>query len=195
MWKRAFIVLLSLNILVFVLGILWLNSFPRASTTPPTAVAGTQDKTANVQIAIGQDAINTYLEYALSEQTDVKQFLSYARVQFGSNWDANVGIILADRVVPFTMEFTPTVVSGNLDLQVKSASIGDIPVPVSLLFLVLKRAPWPYWITPDAESSTIDVNFTQRTPHPYGIQILNYSPQTDLLTLNVSIVPKTVLKP
>ncbi len=192
MWKRAFIVLLSLNLVVFVFVIAWLNTFPRTQPAPNTDASVTQ-KAANVQLAVGQDAINTYLEYALTEEPDVKQIFSYARVGFSNTWDCDVGIKLTDRVVPFQLTFDPNVQSGNLDLKIESASIGGIPVPTSLLMLVLKHAPWPYWISLNTDNEAIDVNFTKRTPKPYGVQILNYSPQTKLLTLVVSIVPKQAL--
>ncbi len=194
MWKRAFIVLVSINLVVFVFGAVWLNSFPRFAPTPSSQIS-ILGKPTNVQLAIGQDAINTYLEYALTEQPDLRQIFSYARVQFDTTWDCDVGINLADRVVPFQLTFQPSIVAGNLDLQVVNASIGDIPIPTSLLLLVLKHAPWPYWITLDISQQAIDVNFSKRIPHPYGVQVLGYSSQTKLLTLMVSIVPKSVIRP
>jgi uncharacterized protein YpmS len=189
MWKRAFIVLLSINLVICVFFVAWLNTFPRAATVPK-ADAGLMGKAANVQLSVGEDAINTYLQYALSEQPDVKQIFSYARVGFSDTWDCDVGIKLTDRVVPFHLTLAPHVQSGNVELQIENAAIGGIPVPTSLLMLVLKHAPWPNWIALDLQNQAIDVNFTKRTPHPYGVKILRYAPDTRLLTMMISIVPK-----
>lgn len=192
MWKRAFIVLLSVNLVLSVFVIAWLNILPRSASVPK-ADAGLTGKAANVQLAVGEDAINTYLQYALTEQPDLQQFLSYARVGFSDTWDCDVGIRLTDRVVPFHLTLSPSVQSGNVDLKIDSAQMGGIPIPTSLLTLVLKHVPWPYWISLDAQNEAIDVNFTKRIPHPYGVKILNYSPDTKLLTMMVSIVPKPAL--
>lgn len=194
MWKRAFVILVSINLLVFAVGVAWLTSFPRASESPqPPAPIAVSPGSANVQLSIGQDAINTYLQYALSEQLDVQRVLSYAEVDFSNVWDCDLGIKLADRVVPFQLEFTPIIQNGNLDLQVTSASMGDLPIPVSLLFLVLRHLAWPNWIQLDPNGHLIDLNFTDRPQRPYGIHIDSYSPQTELLTLTVTIVPKAIL--
>lgn len=192
MWKKAFILLLLLNLAVVFGGIVWLNSLVRQTptSTSQSAVSGVP---ATVQLAVGQDAINTYLEYFLSEQADMSKVLSYARVRFGTNWQGDLGIKLVDRVVDFNIVFVPHIQGGNLDLQVTNANMGQIPLPPSLLFLVFRRLPWPSWITVDASNDTLNVNLTQRPQHPYGIQVLSYSPQTRLLTLLVSIVPKAVL--
>jgi uncharacterized protein YpmS len=192
MWKRAFIVLLSINLVIAVFAIAWLNTFPKSATVPK-ANTDLTEKAANVQLAIGEDAINTYLEYALAEQPDVKQIFSYARVGLSNTWDCDVGIKLTDRVVPFHLTLSPNVQAGNVALQIDSAAIGGIPVPTSLLMLVLKHAPWPYWISLDLDHQAIDVDFTKRTPHPYGVKILGYSPTTKLLTLMISIVPKSAV--
>ena len=192
MWKRAFIVLLSVNLVLLVFGVVWLNSFPRNTPIPKSQVS-LPGKSANIQLAIGQDAINTYLEYALSEQPDIKQIFSYARVGFDTNWACDVGIRLSDRIVPFHLTLQPSVSAGNLDLQIVNASIGDVPIPTSVLLLVLKHAPWPDWIALDIPNEAIDVNFTKRPPHPYGVQIVDYSLKTKLLTMVVSIIPKSVM--
>lgn len=192
MWKRAFIVLLSINLVLLVFGLVLLNSFPHGAPVPKSQISA-QGKPANVQLAIGEEAINTYLEYALTEQPDIKQIFSYARVGFDSSWGCDVGIRLSDRIVPFHLTLQPFVSSGNLDLRIVNASIGDIPIPTSMLLLVLKHAPWPSWISLDIPNEAIDVNFTKRPPHPYGVKILDYSQQTKLLTMVVSIVPKSVM--
>jgi len=192
MWKKSFIVLLLINLLIVLGGLAWLNSFPRQAPAPgtPAAVDGVP---ATVQLSVGQDAINTYLEYFLSEQADMSRVLSYARVNFDSNWEGELGIKLVDRVVAFNIVFVPVIDHGNIDLRVESATMGQIPLPPSLLFLVFRRLPWPNWITVDAQNNTLDVNLTKRPQRPYGIEVMSYSSQTRLLTLLVSIVPKATL--
>lgn len=195
MWKKAFVALLSINLMIIVGFTLWWGSLPRASNVDQkVAKLASQDKTATVQLAVGEDAINAYLEYAVGEQKDVGRVLSYARVHFDTDWDVQVGIKLSDRVIPCDIVMSPTVNNGDLYLQVKSATMGEIPVPPSALFFVLRHAPWPSWITVDPDHSTLNLLFTKRPQNPYGIEILDYSQQTKLVTLRITIVPKSLLK-
>jgi uncharacterized protein YpmS len=194
MWKKAFVALLSLNLLVLVGFTMWWGMLPKADTVQQKVdKLASQDKTATIQLAIGEDAINTYLEYAISEQKDIQGVLSYVRVHFDADWQLQVGIKLSNRVVPCDIVMAPRVQNGNLYLQVKSASMGEIPVPPSALFFVFKHLPWPNWITVDPDTYTINLLFTQRPQQPYGIEILDYSTSTKLVTLRVSIVPKSLL--
>lgn len=198
-WKRGFIVLLSLNILVFASGLIAFNRLPSANSKPANQMANavapgtTPTQAASVQLSIGQDAINTYLDYALSQQSDVHKVMSYARIQFSDDWTCDIGVKLLNKIVPFHIVFHPVVIDGNLDLQVKSASMGEVPVPTALLFLLLKHLPWPNWIGQNPAHHTIELNFTQRPQKPYGVRILSYSPKSQLLSLQVSILPKDLM--
>jgi uncharacterized protein YpmS len=195
MWRKAFIALLSLNLLIIVIFTLWWGSLPKASQVQPKVNNVAQDdKTATIQLAIGEDAINAYLEYALSDQQDMQKVLSYARVKFDTTWDLQVGIKLSNRVVPSDIQIQPTIQDGNLHLKVLSATMGELPIPISGLFFVFNKLPWPSWITVDPDQDTLHVNFTARPQHPYGIQILDYSQTTKLLTLRITILPKTLLQ-
>lgn len=191
MWKKAFVTLLTLNLLFIVGAAIWFVSLPSAGSQsiPPSIAAG--EKPATVQLSVGDQAINTYLEYALSEQADLKGVLAYATVHFDNQWDIQLGAKLEQHVVPFDATFTPTIVGGNLQLHMDSAQFGGLPIPTSALFLVLQHLPWPNWIHTDGLHQTIDINLTERPQHPYGIKVLRYSPQTKLLTLLVSIIPKS----
>lgn len=192
-WKRAFVVLLCANLLFFTVAVAWLTSLPKAESNSSQTTASVKTPAAAVQIGIGQDAINTYLQYALTEQKDVQRFLASATVQFSNTWDFAAGIKLMDRVVPFQLQFDPIVNKGNVDLKVVDASIGDLPVPPSFLFLVLRRVAWPTWIQLNAPEKTIDVNFTSRPQTPYGIRIISYNSVSQMLYLIVTIIPKYVL--
>ena len=196
MWKRAFIVLLSFNLLLVVGFTAWWGTLPRAGSTglPVTPGAAGSTQLATVKVAIGDQAINSYLQYALSEQQDVKKVLSYAKVGFGNQWDVQLGIKLTDRVVPFNLNFQPQIQGGNLWLQVQSASMGQIPIPVAALIFVFRHLPWPTWIAVNANTSTLELNFTQRPQNPYGVAVESYSSTEKLLTLNISIQPKTLMK-
>ncbi|OFW78022.1 MAG: hypothetical protein A2201_05335 [Alicyclobacillus sp. RIFOXYA1_FULL_53_8] len=196
MWKKAFILLLSFNLLLVVGFTVWWGSLPKASQTssnlPSSGV--TSGQPANVQVAIGSQAINSYLQYALTEQKDVQKVLSDARVDFSDQWNVQLGIKLTDRIVPFTIVFNPQVQNGNLLLQVQSATMGEIPIPTAALMFVFRHLPWPNWITTDAANNTLALNFTQRAQNPYGIYIQSYSPVSKLLTLQITILPKALLK-
>ena len=197
LWKKAFVVLLSLNLLVIVgLTALW-GSLPKVSqsSSPGVTAGASNQQPATVQLAVGQNAINAYLQYALSQQKDVKNVLSSAQIQFGNAWTVNAGFKLSDRVVPFDMVFTPTVQNGNLQLALQSANMGQLPIPTAALVFVFRRLPWPNWITVDPSTDALDLNFTKRPQNPYGVSIVGYSPQTRLLTLKVSILPKDLPKP
>ncbi|EPZ43002.1 DUF2140 family protein [Alicyclobacillus acidoterrestris] len=193
-WKRGFIILLSLNILVFVGGLIVLDSFPSATSSSVKKFQSTPDdgKTAAVQVVIGQDAINSYIAYALTQEADVQKIMSYAQIQFASTWNCDIGVKLLDKVVPFHLVLVPDVENGNLNLQVKSASMGQVPVPDSLLFLLLKHLQWPNWINLDANHHILQLNFTQRPQEPFGVRILGYSSTTQQLSLQVTMSPSAI---
>jgi|GEM_PF-2188970 len=194
MWKKAFVILLSFDLLIAIGAAVWWSTLPVASS----ANNGTFTKSAQiqnpakVQLSIGQDAVNSYLTYALSEQKDVQNVLSYAKVGFNQNWNVQLGVKLADKVVAFDVTLVPTVLNGNLQLHVTQADFGQVPIPVSALFLVFRHLPWPQWIAVDAATSNINLNFRQRPQNPYGVQVLQYDEQTKLLTLQITIAPKSL---
>ncbi|MCL6627150.1 MAG: YpmS family protein [Alicyclobacillus shizuokensis] len=194
-WKRAFIVLLALDLLVVVAVTVWWGTLPKAASTPSPVTSGRQaGKPATIQLSIGQDAVNAYLDYALSEQPDLKNTLSYARVRFGeTTWKVQLGAKLADRVVPFNVVFTPAIHNGNLELRIDSADLGQVFLPPSALIVILRHLPWPAWISVNGEERALNLNFSQRPQQPYGLRVLRYAPKTRLLTLKVTIVPKTLL--
>lgn len=195
MWRKAFLVLLSLNLCVVVAGTLWWQTLPKAAQvqTPSQAVA-TNTKPATIQLSVGQDAINSYLEYALSEEQDVQKVLSYASIQFGKQWDVQAGLKLKGRVVPCDIVITPEVDNGNLILHVERATMGEIPAPLGALFFVMQHLPWPNWIAVDGVQHDLHINFTERPQQPYGIRILGYSPTKKTITLQISILPKSIFQ-
>jgi uncharacterized protein YpmS len=193
LWKRAFLILLCLNLFMVAGAVSLISRFPRIGTpaAPQQTVSG---EPANVQISIGDQAINAYLDYTLSQQPDLSQVLADAKVHFDSDWRLQLGVKLADRVVPVTFVLTPEVRQGDLLLHVNSADLGDVPVPVGLVFLLLNHLPWPAWIQVDTDHQTLILAFTKRPANPYGVRADAYSPDTKLLTLTVSILPKTLSK-
>ncbi|MCL6593402.1 MAG: YpmS family protein [Alicyclobacillus sp.] len=192
-WKKAFLLLVTLNLAV-IAGIgLWFDSLPRRTQQAPVIPAAPASQTAAVNLTVDQDAVNTYLTYALSEQPDLAKVLAYARVQMDTRWQVDLGLQLSDRVVPADVVFTPEVVNGNLRLHMESADIGALPVPVDGLFLALKHLPWPTWIVVDSSHSDLVLNVTQRPANPYGVRVLSYDPGQRALTLRVTIQPKAML--
>ncbi|MBX6353116.1 MAG: DUF2140 family protein [Thermoflavifilum sp.] len=191
LWKRAFLALLCLDLLVITGGLFMLGRMPHLGRETPPAATATGEP-ANVQISIGDQAINAYLDYTLSQQADVSKVLASARVSFDSDWRLELGLKMADRVVPVTFVLTPEVQSGDLLLHVKSADLGDVPVPVGLVFLLLSHLSWPAWISVDGQQDTLVLAFTKRPANPYGVRADGYSPDTKLLTLTVSIYPKAL---
>jgi uncharacterized protein YpmS len=195
MWKKAFIVLLSLNLFVIVLFTLWFGSLPKASKFGSgQAASDSTGKPAPIQLSVGEQAINAYLEYAIAEEPDVKRVLSYAKVKFDDKWSIQLGIKLADRVVAFDTVISPSIHNGNLGLRIETASMGEVPLPVNALLFLFRNLPWPNWIQIQPETNTLELNFSERPQKPYGVRVLNYSPVTKMLTVLVTIVPRSVLK-
>ncbi|GGJ05625.1 hypothetical protein GCM10010885_13460 [Alicyclobacillus cellulosilyticus] len=190
MWKRAFLGLLSINLLIVAAIGLWLDLLPPQSAPPPgrPVPAGA----AAVQVAVGDDAINAYLEYALAQQPDMRKVLSYARVHFASNWDVSLGVKLADRVVPFDLTFSPRIAGGDLVLQVQGAEMGHVPIPTSLLMVIFRHLPWPDWIRVDDPGSQLVLRFSARPQRPYGVRMVSYSAADKRLTANIYILPKSI---
>lgn len=197
-WKRAFVVLLTLNVLVGVLALAWITSFPTATSPQVSALPqhlSTPSNEAVMQVAIGDEAINSFLNYDLPRQHDLKRVLASARVSFAEDWNCRLDIKLLDRQVPFVMTFSPAVHRGNLDLHLLRSSMGGVPLPDFMLFLVFRHLPWPGWIILNSKQHTLDVNFTNRPPRPYSIRVLSYSAKTKQLTLAVGIEPSAVHTP
>jgi uncharacterized protein YpmS len=194
MWKKAFIVLLSLNLFIIVLFTLWFGSLPKAARVD--SGQGTNypaDQLAPVQLSVGEKAINAYLEYAIAEQPDVKRVLSYANVKFDDKWRIQLGIKLADRVVAFDTVISPSIHNGNLGLHIESANMGEVPLPVNALLFLFRNLPWPHWIHIQPEENMLSLNFSERPQKPYGVRVLSYSPVTKMLTVLITIVPRSVL--
>ena len=193
LWKKAFVVLLCLNLLVVGSTALWILSFPKTTPLPSAAKPVVPPiGSATVQLSVGQSAINTYLEYFVADQAEMRRVLSYARVQFSDVWDLRLGVKLAQRVIPADVQIVPVVSAGNLALNVQHASLGDVPVPTSLLFVVFQQLAWPTWITVDGQHDALDINFSRRPQTPYGMRVLNYSDQTRLLTMLVTMLPRSL---
>lgn len=196
MWKKAFVVLLSFNLLIVVGFTVWWGTLPKigqgTGVTPPSS--SVTAKAATIQLSVGSNAINSYLDYALSQQADVQKVLASAQVSFGNTWNVQLGIKLSNRVVPFAITFAPQVARGNLLLQVQSATMGQIPIPTAALMFVFRHLPWPNWIGVDEAHNVLALNFTERPQNPYGVYITDYSAQSRLLTLQITIQPKALLK-
>lgn len=192
MWKKAFVLLLSLDLLVFVIIGVWFATLPKPkSGNVPQAPSS--ERLARIQLSMGQDAINTYLAVAVSQQPDLKKVLSYATVQFGTRWKLQFGLRAQNRVVPADLVIAPKISGGNLDLQIEHATLGHVPIPLSLLMLTLRHASWPNWIAIDTANHMLNLNFSERPKSPYGVEVLGYSPQTQQLSMRLLIAPKAAL--
>ncbi|GMA57883.1 hypothetical protein GCM10025858_23860 [Alicyclobacillus sacchari] len=192
-WKRAFIVLLSINLLIVVAALIVWNTLPTKSQTwNGTAPKGIGQQ-LTVEVQIGQDAINAYLSYAIAHDEEVGKILGSADVQFDRNWNCDFGIRLLGRIVPFHLVLTPEVTSGNLVLHVDSASMSFFPIPNSILFSVLERAHTPDWVETNPNQDDVGIDFSKRPQRPFGIRVLNYSDTTKKLALQLTISPQAVL--
>ncbi|RIV24269.1 DUF2140 family protein [Alicyclobacillaceae bacterium I2511] len=195
-WKKSFVTLLSLNILVFVMAVLFWGSLPKKQQVQQQVQQGSAShQTATVQLAVGDAALNTFMEYALSGQKDLNPVLSYMRLTFSNQWQLQVGLNIASRVLPLEFVLIPQVQpTGNLALNVVSANMDGISAPVDVVFFIFEHLSLPTWIRINAPSHIIDLNFTNRPQQPYGIHIVSYNPTTHLLTLRISMVPKSLLQ-
>ncbi len=150
---------------------------------------------ATVQLAVGDAALNTFMEYALSGQKDLNHVVSYVRLTFADQWQVKVGFNVASRILPFEFVIDPQVQQGgNLSLHVISASMGQIGAPLGVVFFVFDHLSFPAWIRVNGQSHSLELNFSERPQQPYGIHIISYQPTTRLLTLRISMVPKSVLE-
>ena len=188
MWKKLFVILLSLNLLAFVSVALWFELLPtpkQVSRTPSPLPANA----ANIELVVGQEAVNTYLSYALTEQKDVQKILSYASVTFQNQWNIRFGLKVADKVVPCDIELTPVIHQGNLWFPIDGATLGGFAVPKSLLFMLFEHVTWPSWIVIDPFAEEIRVNLTSRPSGQYRIRAMGYSNETRRITFEVSMMP------
>lgn len=195
-WKRGFIILLTLNLLLLVGGLIVWNTFPltsHSSSPAPIQNEKGQQNEASIQLVIGQDAINTYLTYAVSHEADLHKIIGRAHIEFASTWNGDVDVIVLGRTIPFHLVMVPVVVSGNLYLQIKQASMGVIPIPDSLLFPLMQRVQWPNWIRVDATHRVLQLNLTQRPQNPFGIRVVQYSDLTQQLTMQLTMSPNAIL--
>lgn len=196
-WKRAFIVLFSVNLLIVAGGVALWESFPRvnSSQSPPATGQGSAAHEASIQVDIGQDAVNTYLQYAIVDDPELAHVLDTAHVTFATQWSCSMGVKILGEVVPIDLVLNPIIQGGNLDMQVVSANIGVLPVPNGLLFSVLGHVKFPSWIQADGSQSQLRLNFSQRPARPFGVQILGYSPVSQTLALQLTLSPSMMLHP
>ncbi|MDQ0190748.1 DUF2140 family protein [Alicyclobacillus cycloheptanicus] len=194
MWKKLFVLLLSFDLLVIVAGAVGFAvlSQPHKQPSPPAQSVGQE---AEIPLTIGQDAINTYLAYAVSESSELRKTVSYATVQLGTEWNLQFGFLVGGRVLPVSILVTPTIHSGNLDLRVQQAHMGGLPIPPAVLVSVLQHAPLPAWIVADRDTNTIDLNVTARPKSPYGVRFVSYDATTKQLSVILLVAPKAALPP
>lgn len=193
MWKKAFVLLISIDLLVVVAAAVWFASLPSATHGTPPKSSSSSEQQAKIELSMGAPAINTYLAYALAKQPDVAKAVSYVRVDFGDQWLVDFGLRLGNRAVPVQLTIAPHIQGGNLGMQMQHATLGGISIPPALLVLTLAHAPWPSWITVDTSTNTLAVNFAKRPSTPYGLRVLSYSAKTKQLSVQVLITPQSVL--
>lgn len=193
MWKKAFVLIISIDLLIAIAAAVWFATLPAATrATPPKSSTGSSQQ-APIELTMGAPAINTYLAYALAKQPEVTKAVSYVRVNFANQWVVDFGLRLGSRSVPVQLSIAPHIQGGNLGMQIQSATLGGIPVPPSLLVLTLAHAPWPHWIAVNTSTNTLQINFTARPANPYGLRVLGYSSQTKQLSVQVLITPQSAL--
>ncbi|GLG01326.1 hypothetical protein Alches_13650 [Alicyclobacillus hesperidum subsp. aegles] len=192
-WKRAFIILLSINLLIVVAALIVWNTFPTKNQSTGGAPPLVASQQPAVEVQIGQEAINAYLSYAIAHDEEVGKILGSANVQFDHDWNCDFGIRLLGKIVPFHLVLTPKVTAGNLVLHVDSASMSFFPIPNSILFSVLERAHTPNWVEMNAGQDDVEIDFSKRPQRPFGIRMLNYSEATKKLALQLTISPQAVM--
>ncbi len=193
MWKKAFVLIISIDLLIAVAAAVWFATLPPAARATPPKSSAPSSQQAQIELTMGAPAINTYLAYALAKQPEVTKAVSYVRVNFSNQWVVNFGLRLGSRSVPVQLSIAPHIQGGNLGMQIQSATLGGIPVPPALLVLTLAHAPWPNWIAVNTSTNTLQINFTERPANPYGLRVLGYSPQTKQLSVQVLITPQSAL--
>ncbi|SIT02845.1 DUF2140 family protein [Alicyclobacillus vulcanalis] len=191
MWKRLFIVLAALDLLAVVAGLIVWNSLPTASRAPAPAAPPVTSAPV-VQVDIGADAINAYLAYAIAHDPEVSRVLASGSVQFGDTWVCDFAVKVLDHAVPMQFVVTPVIQGGNLVLHVDSAQLSFIPIPRTVVFSVLERAPLPNWIQVDGSAQNIALNFTERPAKPFAVRVVGYSPTTQKLSLDLAISPQAL---
>ncbi|WP_067621189.1 DUF2140 family protein [Alicyclobacillus acidiphilus] len=193
-WKRAFIILFGINLLICAAGLIAWNALPNHAPSQTVSPAKTPAGAPSVDVVIGQDAVNAYLAYAIQQEADLRQIVEGAHVQFATNWDCDFYIDVLGKAMPFHLTITPLIENGNMLLHVEKASMASIPIPNPILFSLLGRARWPNWIQTDAGHDNLDINFTSRPQQPFGVRAVQYSPETQQLTMQITISPNTLMK-
>lgn len=191
MWKRLFIVLAALDLLVVITGLIVWNGLPRSGSVPAPAVS-VPANAPTVQVDIGADAINAYLAYAIAHDPEVSRVLASGSVQFGNTWVCDFAVKVLDHALPMQFVVTPMVQNGNLILHVDSAQMSFIPLPRAMVFSVLERAPLPNWIQVMSATQDIALNFTERPARPFAVRVVQYSPTEQKLSLDLAIPPQTL---
>ncbi|WP_206832103.1 DUF2140 family protein [Alicyclobacillus fructus] len=192
MWKRLFIVLAALDLLAVIAGLIVWNGLPKSGSGQPSSTSSIPANAPTVQVDIGADAINAYLAYAIAHDPEVGRVLESGSVQFGDTWVCDFAVKVLDHALPMQFVVTPIVRNGNLILHVDSAQLSFIPLPRSMVFSVLERAPLPNWIQIDSEAQNIALNFTERPAQPFAIRVVQYSPSDKKLSLHLAISPQAL---
>lgn len=186
MWRRLCIGLISLHLLLFIAIAGWFFSLPRSSATPSIpAMSVVRTTSAGVEVQIGEDASNAFLAQALADQPDVQRILANAAVHFGETWNADVGIKVDQRVVPFQISFLPSVSNGDLNLQIVDATMGSTTMTDTLVNII-QLLPLPDWITFSPATETLHLHFAALPTKQVEIEPIGYSARNHELTILVT---------
>ncbi|MDQ0191186.1 DUF2140 family protein [Alicyclobacillus cycloheptanicus] len=187
MWKRVFVVLFSLHLILLAGVLVWFFSLPKAGTKAVQALASSNasgEPSTAVEIQIDQNAANLFLAQALANQPELSNILSSANVSFGDTWTTDLNIKVDQQVVPFTLTCLPTITNGNLDLQIVHASIGGTTMTDTFVN-ILQLLHLPSWITFDPAAETIHIDFADLPGDKVKVHLERYSAARHTLTAQV----------
>lgn len=190
MWKQLFALLLSLHLLLIAAVAAWYLRLPRATDASPSvpSLATAASPASGIDVQIGQQAVNAFLQQALKNQPEVNRILATANITMGETWTGDIGIKIRNGVVPFNITFVPTVSSGRLDLQIAHADVGSTTV-TSTLINVIQLLRLPHYVTFIPGTDTLEIDLSALPTGPVEVHALSYSGSARTLTVLVNLVP------
>ncbi|GAA5415921.1 hypothetical protein Pryu01_00953 [Paraliobacillus ryukyuensis] len=192
-WKRLFIVLLSINAFVLIALFILIFSPPPEHSINPKQNATEELSGAKFTVRSSKDnlsqLVNGYLDKVLHDSKGKYTVTFEQDVQFEGSVEA------FNKDIPFTIRMKPIVQeNGDIVLQQEEMSLGLLLLPKNkILEYVDKQADLPEWIQIDPKNEQIYVRVTQmELESNFHVQIQQFDLANDRLSFQIQVPTETL---
>ncbi len=192
-WKKLFISLLILN-LVIVLSLVILLNIPAKETKVIPKPTINDDLTSVLSVESNKDNLNELINAYLTETLEDTKYKYDVYLDDVVHLKGELPIFSAS--IPLYIQLEPTAqANGDVILKQKSISLGLLELPnEKILEYMEKYLPLPEWVTIDAKKEDIYVKVTEmELDSDFGVEVRDFDLEEDKIRLDF-IVPHNIFK-